>query len=144
MTGIRERDRLTAVVERAIEHHLPGGTFGVDIPTMAHEVVRQGRRQLAIERLEGQPPSSPRHSMESTRPAGPAQVQSMCVYGVWSSHTSSPRLRSASSHRGPGRVDGSLEIGHSLLGGEPRPAHWIYPPLRALTCGRCHKVGTAR
>lgn len=52
MTGVQGRDRLTAVVERAIEKHLPGGTFGVDIPSMAREVVRQVRRQLAIERLQ--------------------------------------------------------------------------------------------
>lgn len=52
MTGTPGRDRLTAVVERAIEQHLPGGTFGVDIPSMAREVVRQVRRQLAIERLQ--------------------------------------------------------------------------------------------
>jgi hypothetical protein len=52
MTGRQGRDRLTAVVERAIEQHLPGGTFGVDIPSMAHAVVRQVRRQLAIERLQ--------------------------------------------------------------------------------------------
>jgi hypothetical protein len=52
MTARRGRDRLTAVVERAIEQHLPGGTLGVDIPSMAREVVRQVRRQLAIERLQ--------------------------------------------------------------------------------------------
>ncbi|MFB6984602.1 hypothetical protein ACNPQN_32665 [Streptomyces sp. NPDC056297] len=52
MTGRQGHDRLTAVVERAIEQHLPGGTFGVDITSMAHEVVRQFRRQLAIERLQ--------------------------------------------------------------------------------------------
>jgi hypothetical protein len=52
MTEGQGRDRLTAVVERAIEKHLPGGTLGVDIPSMAHEVVRQVRRQLAIERLQ--------------------------------------------------------------------------------------------
>jgi hypothetical protein len=46
------RDRLTAVVERAIEQHLPGGTFGVDIPSMAHEAIRQVRRELAIDRLQ--------------------------------------------------------------------------------------------
>ena len=52
MTGMPGRDRLTAVVERAIEQHLPGGTFGVDIPSMAREVVRQVRRQWAVERLQ--------------------------------------------------------------------------------------------
>ncbi|MEV0965511.1 hypothetical protein AB0J25_23525 [Streptomyces sp. NPDC049910] len=48
----RGRDRLTVVVERAIEQHLPGGTSGVDIPSMARDIVRQVRRQVAIERLE--------------------------------------------------------------------------------------------
>ncbi|MEU6293044.1 hypothetical protein [Streptomyces sp. NPDC046988] len=43
MTGAPGRDRLTAVVERAIEQHLPGGTYGVDVASMAREVVRQGR-----------------------------------------------------------------------------------------------------
>ncbi|MFH0245894.1 hypothetical protein ACGRHY_26555 [Streptomyces sp. HK10] len=52
MTGAPGRDRLTAVVERAIEQHLPGGTYGVDVPSMAREVVRQVRRQLVFERLE--------------------------------------------------------------------------------------------
>ncbi|MEU1077764.1 MULTISPECIES: hypothetical protein [unclassified Streptomyces] len=52
MTGRQGRDRLTAVVERAIEQHLPGGTFGVDVPSMAREVVRRVRRQLVFERLE--------------------------------------------------------------------------------------------
>lgn len=52
MTGAPGRDRLTAVVERAIEQHLPGGTYGVDVPSMASEVVRQVRRQLVFERLE--------------------------------------------------------------------------------------------
>ncbi|MCZ1011961.1 hypothetical protein [Streptomyces lydicus] len=52
MTGVQGRDRLVAVVERAIEQQLPGGRFGVDIPSLAHEVVRQVRRQLAIERLQ--------------------------------------------------------------------------------------------
>ncbi|MFD7956036.1 hypothetical protein ACFV4X_21385 [Streptomyces ardesiacus] len=52
MTGAPGRDRLTAVVERAIEQHLPGGTYGVDVASMAREVVRQVRRQLVFERLE--------------------------------------------------------------------------------------------
>ncbi|MFI0813504.1 hypothetical protein [Streptomyces echinatus] len=52
MTGAPERDRLTAVVERAIEQQLPGGTYGVDVASMAREVVRQVRRQLVFERLE--------------------------------------------------------------------------------------------
>lgn len=51
MTRMHERDRLTVVVERAIEKHLPGGTYGVDVASMAREVVRQVRQQLAIERL---------------------------------------------------------------------------------------------
>jgi hypothetical protein len=52
MTGAPGRDRLTAVVERAIEQHLAGGTYGVDVPSMARDVVRQVRRQLVFERLE--------------------------------------------------------------------------------------------
>ncbi|MGW6144410.1 hypothetical protein [Streptomyces sp. NPDC055140] len=52
MTVRPGRDRLTTVVERAIEQNLPGGTYGVDITSMADEVVRQVRRQLAIERLQ--------------------------------------------------------------------------------------------
>ncbi|MEV6676223.1 hypothetical protein AB0N09_05050 [Streptomyces erythrochromogenes] len=51
MTETRGRDPLTPVVERAIEQQLPGGTYGVDIPSMAREVVREVRRQLALERL---------------------------------------------------------------------------------------------
>ncbi|MEU9420170.1 hypothetical protein [Streptomyces sp. NPDC048272] len=51
MTQTRGRDPLTPVVERAIEKRLPGGTYGVDIPSMARDVVRQVRRQLALERL---------------------------------------------------------------------------------------------
>ncbi|GAA2720619.1 MULTISPECIES: hypothetical protein [Streptomyces] len=52
MTGAPGGDRLIAVVERAIEQHLPGGTYGVDVASMAGEVVRQVRRQLVFERLE--------------------------------------------------------------------------------------------
>ncbi|WP_327411203.1 hypothetical protein OG458_42355 (plasmid) [Streptomyces sp. NBC_01281] len=44
-------DQLTAAVQRAIEHHLPGGTLGIDIPSMARDVARQVRRQWASERL---------------------------------------------------------------------------------------------
>jgi len=51
MTGAPGRDRLTVIVERAIEQHLPGGTLGVDAPSMAREVVAQVRRQVAVERL---------------------------------------------------------------------------------------------
>ncbi|MFH8260520.1 hypothetical protein [Streptomyces roseolus] len=52
MKGAPGGDRLTAVVERAIEQHLPGGTYGVDVPSMARGVVRQVRWQLVFERLE--------------------------------------------------------------------------------------------
>lgn len=52
MTGALGRDRLIAVVERAIEQQLPGGTYGVDIASVAREVVRQVRRQLVFEQVE--------------------------------------------------------------------------------------------
>ncbi|MFH8582220.1 hypothetical protein [Streptomyces zaomyceticus] len=52
MTAAPGRDSLIAVVKRAIEQHLPGGTYGVDVASMAREVVRQVRRQQAFERVE--------------------------------------------------------------------------------------------
>ncbi|MFD8900524.1 hypothetical protein [Streptomyces ardesiacus] len=73
MTGAPGRDRLTVIVERAIERHLPGGTLGVDVPSMAREVVRQVRRQVAVERLE-ETTAKLAESLESTAPARRGEV----------------------------------------------------------------------
>ncbi|MEU9761914.1 hypothetical protein AB0D98_19635 [Streptomyces sp. NPDC047987] len=73
MTGAPGRDRLIVIVERAIERHLPGGTLGVDVPSMAREVVRQVRRQVAVERLE-ETTAKFAESLESIAPARRGEV----------------------------------------------------------------------
>ncbi|MEU7031582.1 hypothetical protein AB0A60_33405 [Streptomyces sp. NPDC046275] len=52
MTGEPGRDGLLPGVRHVIEQHLPGGTYGVDVASMARDIVRQVRRQLAFERVE--------------------------------------------------------------------------------------------
>ncbi|MFE2684484.1 hypothetical protein [Streptomyces mirabilis] len=51
MAGEQTPDPLVREVERVIENHLPGGTAGVDIRSMARAVVRRVRQEQARERL---------------------------------------------------------------------------------------------
>lgn len=74
----QEPDRLLTVVERVIEEHLPGGTAGVDIRSMAKAIVRQVRieevsRSAAAlsERLDGLTRAEPAERADSDK--GPSR-----------------------------------------------------------------------